>query len=125
MDPRTLFFSLAGNHALARGFALAMLETARAAYPDADDLYGKVNVATETFETIDTISIEVIDVWLDCAGSDAWLSVHAALDAGQVVFRNLESGGIPTKLIGTIDGEDRLEFFADDEDKLWLVIAAC
>lgn len=113
MGPHTLIAILAGNHDFARGLALALLETARAA--PADDLHGLMNIDTNTFGSI--------AVWLDCAGADTWQAAHTAVSDGHVVFRNLESNGVLTKLIGAIEDEDRLEFFVDGEDKLWLVIA--
>ena len=116
MDSHTLLAALAGNHNLARILALAILETARRRARAATDIYGLVNISTNDSGPI--------DVWLDCAGVDTWQTAHAAVEEDQVVFRNVGTGDVPTKVVGSIQGRDRLEYVVDRDGKLWLVIAA-
>ncbi|HBF54006.1 MAG TPA: hypothetical protein DEA80_07855 [Afipia sp.] len=116
MNPHDLFALLAERHNLAKGFTQALLETAHAAQPSADDLYGRVPIDAKDFGSI--------DVWLDCAGADTWWNVRTAVIGDRVVFRNVTTDGVLTKLVGAIEGRDQLEFFVSGDNKLWLVIAA-
>ncbi len=114
-DPNTMLDRLSQNHELASRLSLLVLKAARAGRPAADDIYGLVNINVASFGPI--------DVWIDCEATDSWLSVHDALVAGRVTFREVAGDGFPPSLVGSIGDDEGLRFFVDDKTRLRLVLA--